>query len=215
MAIVKDKKTEQMLMKTVGKRLRSARMAARLSLDEAGEVIGHKGATQLSLAENGQRLLPIVSTYLLANRYAVSLDYLMGRIDDPVADPMETNQGVVVAAINDQMGDAIANLTNLVAQTAVMQIKTQRDDRGDLRNLLERIHQLGDRFARFRDLNPAFDDDMRGSGNLAVVIESLVEVRKGIAARMRHEDQMRQGVVDHHALVALEKTPQLSMQFAR
>ncbi len=185
MAIIKDKKTEEMLRKTVGKRLRSARIAAEISLEEASEVIGHRGITQLPLAENGERLMPLVSTFLLAQHYGVSIDY-------PVSDAVETSQGAFVAALKHQMVGMAEHLATSMALSALLQIEAQRDDRRDLQRLVERVRTVTDRFKRFRELNSEFDEDMRGSASLTVAVETMAKAGvEDIDTRLKREDKMR------------------------
>jgi transcriptional regulator with XRE-family HTH domain len=187
------------LQKICGNRLRSARRAAGISEAEASRAIGHRGATQLSLCESGERLMPLAALYTLADLYSVSIDWLLDRINDPICDPVENNQGLLARSIRNDVESAFAHFSALMSHQAILFMKAQRDDHADLKFILGRLDELGDAMLRFKDLNPTFEEDMRGSARLDASVEKLVESAKRIADRIIKEEAQRQAVIGHHA----------------
>jgi len=216
MAIITETQKEitQRLLGVSGRRMRAARCAAGVSEADASRIIGHKGATQLSLCESGQRLLPLPSMYLLADHYAVSLDYLTGRINDPISDPMEHNQGLLARSIGSSIEDVFQRLTALLSHQAVHYMRTQRDDRTDLKYLTERVKELGDAFERLKQINPSFEDDMRGGARVAGTIDSALNTAKRVSERMVQEDKRKQSLMANQAEIDMEGLSQLMFPLA-
>jgi transcriptional regulator with XRE-family HTH domain len=63
-------------------RLKALRTANKLSQEELGSVIGLRKAA-VSLVESSQRAVSIDVLIALADYFNVSIDYLVGRSDDP------------------------------------------------------------------------------------------------------------------------------------
>jgi len=68
--------------KVFGSRVRSLRESMNLSQKALGEVIGVTNG-QISDIERGRRFTPIQNLVALADFFCVTLDYLVGRSDDP------------------------------------------------------------------------------------------------------------------------------------
>lgn len=166
MAIIKDRTGLEARQKIVGKRLSSARKMSRLRQEDAANAIGHKGITQISLAEDGKRMLPFWEIIKLCELYAVPLDWVAGRIDDPLADPMETNQGVILNAVTVSMKGCFETFTRAMSEHTAVAISGHRQDRMDLKELCALGAQCREQLKRIKELNPEFEEDWRGSAAL-------------------------------------------------
>lgn len=66
----------------LGTRLQKIRKTYQLSLDELGQIVGlHKGS--LSGIENGRKPISLEALIRIADHFNVSIDYLLGRTDNP------------------------------------------------------------------------------------------------------------------------------------
>lgn len=71
-----------MISPILGKRIQEIRKSNSLSLDELGKIINlHKGS--LSGIENGKKPISLESVVNIAAHFNVSVDYLLGRTDNP------------------------------------------------------------------------------------------------------------------------------------
>jgi hypothetical protein len=191
MAILLDKEGTQALAKLIGKRMRAARMAANIGEEEAGKIIGHKGATQICLCESGERILPVLSLVKLADKYGVSMDYALGRIDDPLADPFETNQGAIARTVANGVESCFRQFSASVATYTVASLEERRKDMHDIRRITERAQEVKDALERFASLNPEFEEDMRGGARLVASIGSLNALTTEAATRIEAEKKAR------------------------
>lgn len=194
MAIVLDKEAQERLKKTVGTRAKAARIAAALRLDDARIATGQKGITQLSLIESGERLPPLVLLIQLADLYCVPLDYLVGRNDDPIAEPIENNQGMIMNAVMNSITGCIGIMGKAVGEYTSIAVAGQRKDRTDLLTVCELLADLEAAFNRVKLLNPEFEEDWRGSANLEAAIEKVTAVAERVHGRMQYEQKLRDGV---------------------
>lgn len=110
------------LSRTIGVRLRAARLAAKISAISVAERLGYQGQTQVSLAESGGSIPPLPILLAYADLYAVPLAFLYGRMDDPIANSAETNQGVIVNFPEEAMQEQFSHLVNSVAEQASVTI---------------------------------------------------------------------------------------------
>jgi transcriptional regulator with XRE-family HTH domain len=186
-------KTEQsrLLAQTVGKRLRVARSCAGMPANIAAQRLGYTNATQISLAENGERIPPLQTLVQYAKLYAVPLDFLCGLIDDPIADAAETNQGVIANVVSDAITEQFGVLVRSVSEQASITIAGYSQDRRDLQATCNQAQKANAALARVRELNPEFDEDWRGTARLVMQLKELEQMAKKAAERMKYERQAR------------------------
>lgn len=180
------------LARTIGKRLRAARIAAQMPASLAAEQLGYRGQTQVSLAEKGERIPPLPVLMSYAKLYVVPLDFLCGLIDDPIADATETNQGVIANAISEAMREQFTRLVKSVSEQASVTIAGYNQDRRDLQATCTIAQQAKAALERVRELNPEFDDDWRGTARLVMHLDGLAKVGEQAAQRLKHEKRMRE-----------------------
>lgn len=180
------------LARTIGARLRAARVAAQMPASSVAEQLGYRGQTQVSLAEKGERIPPIPVLMSYAKLYVVPLDFLCGLIDDPIADATETNQGVIANAISEAMREQFTRLVNSVSVQASVTIAGYSQDRRDLQATCNIAQQAKVALERVRELNPEFDEDWRGTARLVKHLEGLEQIGNKAAQRLNHEKRIRE-----------------------
>ncbi len=214
MAIELDGEGKIQLQKVLGKRLRASRRAARMTEMDAARILNHKEATQLSLWESGDRLPPLAALIKLAKAYSVSLDYLVGLHDDPIADPMESNQGVIVNALSSSMSGCFEKFTLAVAEHAAITLSGFGADRRQLREMCVSAAEVDSALKRVKELNPEFEEDMKGSARLDTLINGMVQKGRDFERRLSSE-RLSLEVIDKEIRVAdmHESVEQLMMSF--
>ncbi|TDL96985.1 XRE family transcriptional regulator [Stutzerimonas stutzeri ATCC 17588 = LMG 11199] len=188
------------LARTIGARLRAARLAARMTALSVADQLGYKGQTQVSLAENGERVPPLPVLMRYAKLYVVPLDFLCGLVDDPIGDATETNQAVIANAISEAMQEQFTRLVNSVSEQASVTIIGYNQDRRDLQVACSAGLQAYTALDRVRELNPEFDDDWRGTATLVRHLEGLAAVAAATSERLERERRMRE-IVDNELSV--------------
>jgi len=186
MPIPTDAKGREALAKIVGKRLRASRRAAGVSQAQAADRLSQKGITQISLAEDGQRLPTLLDMLKYADLYAVPLDFLLGRIDDPIAEADEQGQGIVVRAVAHSIGELFGKFTTAVAAHVSVSVSNHRHDRYDLLDAIQAAEEAELALARVRELNPEFED-LRNGARLEASLRRLSSIGKRAATRIRVE----------------------------
>lgn len=180
------------LAQTIGKRLRIARSCAGMQANIAAQRLGYTNATQISLAENGERIPPLHILVEYAKLYVVPLDFLCGLIDDPIADATETNQGVITNAVSHAIKEQFEVLARSISEQASVTIAGYNQDRRDLQATCNIAQQAKAALDRVRELNPEFDEDWRGTARLVMHLEGLEQVGNQAAQRLNHEKRMRE-----------------------
>lgn len=190
MSIILDRNAEYELRVVVAKRLINARSAARLKGLEAAEHIGHRNGTQIALAEAGQRLPPLLTLIKLADLYGVSLDYLCGRIEDPLAEPIEVSDGVLAYAVKKNVEQSFGLFADLVAKATASFLASNRDDRDELRELSENVQTLAVAFNTFVLANPEFEDMPKASRFVAALATANSNAEKS-DKRIAQENEVK------------------------
>lgn len=182
------------LARTIGKRLKAARLAAKMNALSVAERLGYQGQTQVSLAENGERIPPLPFLIGYAKLYVVPLDFLCGLTDDPIADAAETNQGVIANAISEAMQEQFTRLVRSVSEQASVTIAGYNQDRRDLQLACLAGQQALAALERVRELSPEFDEDWRGTAKLVRRLEDLAEIAAKVTERLERERCIREAV---------------------
>lgn len=189
MAIHKDPKGHEELKAVVGRRLKAARRAASLSDLDAAEALKHKGITQVSLAENGQRLPPLLDLIKYADLYCVPLDFLLGRINDPLSEPEEQGHAIIVRGVSQSIMGCFEIFTNAVAEHSAVCIAGHREDRQDIRIAVRAAHEVRDSLKRIKELNPDFEENLRGGSRLESAVGELIAIGARVEARVLNENR--------------------------
>lgn len=199
------------LARTIGARLRAARLAAKMPATSVAERLGYQGQTQVSLAESGNRIPPLPILMAYADLYAVPLDFLCGRMDDPIADSAETNQGVIVNVLAEAMQEQFSRLVNSVAEQASVTIAGYNQDRRDLQVTCSVAMRARSALKRVRELSPEFDDDWRGTATLVRELEDLAALAASTHDRLAREQRMRETVDQELSLSEMKEKARKSL----
>jgi transcriptional regulator with XRE-family HTH domain len=191
--VATDKEKEQKeLKKIIAKRALASRRAAGLTSDAAAKLIGHKNSTQLSLIESAERLPSLPTIIALSRVYAVPIDFLTGSTDDPIAEPLETNQGVIANAVSQSIASCLSSFQERVSQYTAMAVMNHSRDRIELLDLCAVASRAIEAQLRIRELNPDYDEDIRAGSKLDKELNTLTNMISIIEARMKHEEMAKQ-----------------------
>lgn len=194
MAIVKDKDGTEELRRVIGNRLKASRIAAGMKMEHVAEAINYKNSTQLSLVESGERIPPHLTLCKLADLYCVPLDFIYGRNDDPIADPCETNQGVIVRVITGSIKACFDRFCKAVSEHSAVAIAGQRQDRKDLVRICTATADAIAALNRVKLLNPEFEEDWRGSANLESALNRISDISQNVHGRIEHERRLTETI---------------------
>lgn len=189
MARISDKALDEKTKKIVCKRMKMARLAAQMTLDEAAKGIGHENSTQLSLNEKGERLLPLYSLVKLCNIYGVSLDWMTGRINDPIAEPFEVTQGVITNVVAQAIQQNFEEFAQATAERAAIAISAYRQDRTAILTIIERVMSVNDEYRKVKRLNPDYDDDIKNGACFEREFYALLSLVQNSLSRIQEDDR--------------------------
>lgn len=146
----------------------------------------HKGITQVSLAEDGQRLPPTLDLLKYAELYSVPIDFLVGRIDDPIAEACEMNQGMIVRSVANSIGGLFNRFANAVGDHVSVSLSNLRQDRAELAEMVQLAEEADVALVRLRELNPEFEE-LRGGSRLETTLLKIATLGRRMDARTRDE----------------------------
>lgn len=175
------------LSETIAKRLRAARRASGMKQPEVANLVGQKGMTQVSLWEAGKRLPKLEDLINMARIYGVPMDFLCGLSDDPLADREENNQGFLANLISSAIQKNHLSWLNATSQSVAIAIKSQSQDRHDLGKIASRLLEVLRAYERVKELNPGFDEDIRGASNLEDALGKLKDLVSTSTDRINRE----------------------------
>jgi len=155
----------------VRERVISARVMNGLTAVEAAKRLGYANSTQLSQIESGERPVPKDWQFLLrmSRVYSVSVDYLLGLSPHPERDPVAAESFAMLRGFEEMMQAQALAMT-----TAFVRFGKEREAaRVDLQAIVAAAQAVAHALARFRELNPEVDEEMRGANTLLVAVERL------------------------------------------
>lgn len=213
MPIVKDPEGSKKLRGVIAHRLRAARRGAHLSQMDAAKMLGHKGVTQISLAEDGVRVPPLIDLIKLADLYCVPLDFLVGRIDDPIAEAEENANGLVVRNVSSAISNCLTTFTKAVSEHVGVVMSGHREDRADLEAAIRVGEELKSSIQRVKELNPEYED-LKGASRFDLAADSLSKIGAKYQQRQKRERAQREMIDNVMHLSAVEKSiRQFSLDF--
>lgn len=190
MPIQKDPQGVRSLRETIGRRLRNSRRAAGLSQLDAAHKLGHKGVTQISLSEDGSRMPPLLDLMKLADLYCVPLDFIVGRIDDPIAEAEEHTQGLIVRSVSHAIGECVDMFTKATSEHVAVVLAGQGEDRRDVLEAIQLSKDAEAALDRIREMNPEYED-LKGGSRLEMALSGLKKLGTKMEQRVRREREQR------------------------
>jgi len=189
MAIRIDPQAENALAVQLGRRLKLARAAAGMTLDDARRALGQRNLGQVCQHEKGRRLPGTFQIMRYASLYNVSTDFLLGLTDVPTLrpTPQDVPSAAIAGAVQTCMTESLESLTHLMASRIGLLVVSFSQDRGELRKALEIARQANESLARIRARHSQFDDQVRGGAKLVTLLGQLSTVAVEFGARERRE----------------------------
>lgn len=178
---------EDEVYRTIATRLKAARRHSGLKQPDVAAKVGQKGLTQISLWENGERQPKLIDLIRLARLYASPLDFLCGLSDDPIADSAENNQGFLVNTISASIHSHYAEFLAKMSHATAVAVESNGRDRIDLRTIGQEMKALKASYARMKELNPDFDDEIRGGSKVEASIAKIGAIIEGAFERIERE----------------------------
>jgi transcriptional regulator with XRE-family HTH domain len=187
--------TNTRLRRTVGDRFRRAREIEGLDQTTAAQRLGYKNSTQLSLAENGERLPPIEVFIRAVEVYGVSLDFLAGLSDEPERDPRMAERLAMrrqVHGILQSTSEVVVTQMSLYMSRQAPSLQTSRDLASKAREVTEAIAVLISRN------NEAWQDMVHGA-RVERLSDELSTVAMGAIAAIQRYERLQQEVMNNTA----------------
>lgn len=176
------------LAKLSGARLLAARTALGLTQNDLARELKYNGVAHISEIETGEKLIRMDQAVVLAKFLGVSLDYLFGLHDDPIADPLESNSSLLHHAVATGLKEGFEQFVEALTRYATGMHEGLARDRLALNRVAGLVEQLDRAMARWRQLNPRFDEEMLGSASVVKCMKALHDELRDHAERKRiHE----------------------------
>ncbi|HEX8590679.1 helix-turn-helix transcriptional regulator [Pseudomonas sp.] len=195
MAMRKDNDLYEINCQEVGKRLRMARLACKLSQKDVADHLKHENATQISLWESGDRLPPLTELISVCQLYMVPTDFIFGTIDDPIADPVENRMALGVKAVTETIESQFMKFASALGNSVAVTLDSRDHDRKEAKAMAEMAAEAETRFHRLLELNPDFETECRGGASLVSSIQGMVKLGKRARERIESEEK-RLGFID-------------------
>lgn len=136
----------------------------------AAQEMGYKNTTTISKMEGDTSKTNINHQYLwrLAMWAQVPLDYLYGRVDYPELDP----QGIENVMFYHEFKRLITEKADEFSKSVVALARDKALE-WHVQELNNQITMLKNSLNRFRELNPTFEEEMRGGNNLVIAVDRV------------------------------------------
>lgn len=172
-------------MLVVKERCILSRHRAGYTRKQAAEAMGYAGTAEISKMESATSNTGVNMEYLIraAMAYGVSLDYLCGLSNYPERDLKSVEQIAIynsVKAYIDQASHFF--LTHILQNVGHIDFKLQAEKASDA------IQEIAKSVARIRELNPDFDEEIRGSARLVDLVENSYQLSEKIKQQARRAD---------------------------
>lgn len=189
------------LWKIIATRLCAARRVSGMKQPQVAAAVGQKNMTQVSLWESGERRPKLADLIMMAKLYGVPMDFLCGLSNDPLADAPENNQGFLANMISKAIQHNHMSWVQATSQSVAATIRNHGQDRGDLVQAGRLLNDMSKAYARMKELNPGFDDDIRAASTFEAAMSRLYDLIR--AAEHRIDDERRQcEIIDREVGIA-------------
>lgn len=189
MARTIDSDLEEKTKAIICRRFKQLRKSAGMTIEQAAQALGYANATQVSLCESGSRMWPVYMLLKICDKFAVSMDYLTGRISDPIAEPFEVTQGVITSVVQKTISESFEAFAACTAERTAVAISAYRQDRVDIQTIIAGFDRLHQRYERMKELNPDFDDDITGAANFESELNRMRSICMSANARISDDNR--------------------------
>lgn len=186
-------RAQEVLRAVMAKRFREARNMNGLGQHEAALRIGWSNPTQLSLIEDGRATRPC-PLWALANAsdvYGVSVDYLMGRSDEPERDPRLAERQALVRNTHHAMmtyAQMMVNQIHAYTTKGAPAVVTAR-------RLLAESESMAEAVDRFHQLNREAFLDLKAGSTLLRRLEGLQAAVMEVKSMLDRYDRMTESTL--------------------
>lgn len=179
------------LRKIVGRRLKLARELCGWSQEVAAAKLEYVNSTQLSLAEKGDRLPPLVKLIKASEVFGVSIDYIMGISDEPERDPRLAERQAALRHVSGVMEATSRTIVTAILshQAAAPSVMATRNLVNLSQNAIQAVEQL-----RASNLS-VFDSELRGAATVLRTIEELATAVQNAKAVITRHDQVTETAI--------------------
>jgi len=189
------------LWKVIATRLCAARRVSGMKQPQVAAAVGQKNMTQVSLWESGERRPKLADLIMMAKLYGVPMDFLCGLSNDPLADAPENNQGFLANMITKAIQTNHMSWVQATSQSVAATIKNHGQDRSDLVQAGKILNDLFKAYNRIKELNPEFDDEVRGASKFESELARLYDLIR--VAEHRIDEERRQcEIIDREVGIA-------------
>ncbi len=171
------------IAKSIGQRLKDARELADFSQIEAARLLGYKNSSKLAKIEGatGPRSVPHWVIKRAAELYDVSIDYLYG-----ISDDWELSAR---ACMERDVSKWVFNVWE-AARRRDMEVMRRLQNRVDfIRDSIGLMgassDELRSALERFIELNPEFEDEMRGGSRLVAAVKKVEDVTGNAKCKLK------------------------------
>lgn len=175
----------------IRERCRRARIYNQMSSTTASELMGYTSNAMLSRMESTSSTDTTINyTYIIKASlvYGVSTDYLLGLSDYAEREPKTIEQLAIynsIKKITEQLSDEYMNF--ILKNLDSLSIKSST------LNLIKKVKVTTDKLDRLRELNPCFDEDLRGGSSFIYASESLLKQANDLKILIdKNEDEIKQ-----------------------
>ncbi|MDF7676144.1 helix-turn-helix transcriptional regulator [Neisseriaceae bacterium ESL0693] len=170
--------SSEALNRTIGQRLVKARIAIGLRPTDVCAAFPHLSKSHLSEWENGQKQIPTYWLRELSRHYDVSLDYIVGDINDceEVRSSFEIRRTIINAS--QKYLHQLAQELGEVASKQAFLVQTQD-------NSIEIAKNVCQAFNRMKEINPELWESVRGGVRVESMMERFLKSLKSVDAVKR------------------------------
>ena len=180
---VQNRKDQAELLQVVGARMKQARELSNLSQSEAAARFGYRNSSKLSKVERAtnSKSIPLWLLVKAARIYQVSVDFLVGLSldwDNSPRVPIERESS------NWLLDEWEKNRARDMAAIRALNDRLETID-GAVQATIEQTFETHSALIKFIELNPDFENEMRGGATLLKACEKQVAAAKEARARLK------------------------------
>ncbi len=132
---------------------------------------------------------PLLDLMKYADAYCVPLDWIVGRMNDPIAEAQEHKNALMARAVANGLGAMFSKFTSAMSEHAAIVLSGQRRDRQDLQTAIDAAEEVKAALKKVKQLNPDEYEELRGGATLEAAINKLTTISQRLDARIAHERQ--------------------------
>jgi transcriptional regulator with XRE-family HTH domain len=177
----------------IGARFLAARELNGFSQTVAAGLLEYETGTQLSLVEKGVRLPPLKLILNAAAIYAVSVDFLLGAIDEAEPDRRIRERATLLRHVDHIVRSSVEGITSLLAERMTSPVSA-----GDAwESLSPLIHGALLAFGSVRAANTElYESEFRGGQRLDVAMSALRDAMQSMTPLMQGMDAQYSSIPD-------------------